>query len=792
MGDNRRKNRYQRPNPNPHHVHFQQQKTEESEQQTEGVWRPMISSDEKGRQRGSGHLFNEDKQIKIEDIFVGLKTLIRSKPDLMDCLEKFDFKIAYFSSKNKSDDKQKNKRKWVYDKFLNIKTTHHNEQTIIFLVDFLNIIEDGESMYFINQIKQNFNKILRHQRGDDKDKENKCSKEIDLYIGDLIKQIENMKKDYPKIEKINDYKYIPSKDLASYYSSNNKHDNSDNNKKNKTAIEIHRIIEILALETFIISPTKMDGNFFSIINEVKKGILHLAKNAKDIHTDANYANIKVILCLIKKLQTKYPIYVDVVDFTTSGMVQLETADKDKPHSKDPRDINNNFKLDTIPIKEFSALDTPECKEFRKKLESLNNKLTEINRSKIIDSAGKYHTIKDPLIAILNILQLGQRQYILTSSIATAITTFPGIDPNIELIDNFFTEFGVAPINELLQKPNSNSYLNPNDHNTIKTLISGMKNKAKRPNNATEIFDLGNSILSSKNTPEGTQTKLKLLRAMIENENLKKPDGNDTLAAHPDRIDLKKQIPGSRADALRILNAGFEHDKHLLYIKRMVAKSVTEKKINSIFFQENENELIIWINPNCVIDEEKIEHTVLLPRRIYLWILSIVNENTKILYHSVTINKGKEVPNYVNIDYMETLCKMHNLPFYFIEKYEKFKIMDIVNCNKQITIQDLGNTIDEYLSVPLTFKTCCTKTIDISDNDNQFSLVFNKSQYSVIVKYNENLFSTYKDFSITAFHIVMNKVNNKSWIKIKYNSNLASIRQIYDIYRSVFYNKYFNF
>ena len=93
-------------------------------------------------------------------------------------------------------------------------------------------------------------------------------------------------------------------------------------------------------------------------------------------------------------------------------------------------------------------------------------------------------------------------------------------------------------------------------------------------------------------------------------------------------------------------------------------------------------------------------------------------------------------------------------------------MDIVNCDKLITIQDLSNVIDEYINVSVSFhKKMFLKSVEISDNDNQFNIVFNKSQYSVIIPFNNELFENYKDYQEKAKRLAYKNKQNFSLDKM---------------------------
>ena len=333
----------------------------------------------------------------------------------------------------------------------------------------------------------------------------------------------------------------------------------------------------------------------------------------------------------------------------------------------------------------------------------------------------------------------------------------------------------------------NKNITPADADSLKAKVLNMLKTKKKQENRKEIVEKTVNLLKSLSTnkEKSDDTIMEILN-MIENPT-KKYDSTNQFR-HETRIDLNKQIPVSRNNAIKLLNAGLDQNPQLVYLKKHIIKIAHERKINSIFFQENEQELIIWINPYCTFDEYKFEQTTLLPRRLYIWILSIVNTRTKILYHSVKVDRGKEIPNVEQIKFMKDICRIHDLDFYHILKTEKFNIIKIVLCNKTISLQELPKAIDEYLLLNTSILHMI-KTIDISDNDNQFSIIFNKNKYAVIVQYNDALFDEYRDFSITAFHIIMSKIGKNKWVKVKYNSNLSSITQIKEIYSSIFYNNF---
>lgn len=636
---------------------------------------------------------------------------------------------------------------------------------IKFYMEFLNVVENGDSWLHLSKIKGTLLNLIQESKS-----KSKCTSSFDNILEKLVSTHKDFLDAGVANNIVNHFTYVPNDFEVKFKSSNDK----------KYTIKYKNMIELVAFELIHIKSVfdKNVKNLVSdLINAIKKTLIHMCIIK---YNDLAITKLSLCLCLINELKQKFaqnPVqqidYVNIDEMSKRAEPELlsDPTSKNKPQSKIFYDIPTNY-----PFLQSE-------RQIKQEIDKINNIFKELHKNNILTTKGQHLIMGQYVNEIMVILNVHQNNNKLDEIQKHII--LKGLENTHEKIKSYIENLSANLIFELNDQRVLNDYITKNEEKEIRKYIRDLLTKDPKPNNFKDVVTNVKSLFAnSKIDRDETVKKIKQIMQMIQNPDLVVNVDDEVL--NPDRIDLKKQIPGSRKDALRILNAGLEKNANIIYLKKQIALIVTNVTIKSIFFQENENELIIWINPYCNIDESKIEQTVLIPRRIYLWILSIVNTKTKILYHSVRIDKGKEIENFENINYMRTLCEMHDLIFYHVKIIDKFKIMDIVNCDKLITIQDLSEVLDDYLNVPTNFlERSFLKTVEISDNDNQFNIIFNKNQYNVIIPYNNELFENYKDFSVTAYHILMAKIGTRK-IKIKYKSNLSSIKQIHDIYQKMFY------
>ena len=737
---------------------------------------------------------NVDRNVKIINGENDLKRLKRLADLNKVQLNTFNYNIFYPKRANLTGERETNK---FYRSFFS--TKKQNDIYVFKIMEFLNIKDETKTCQNIKVIKGNLLNLIKTKTSE------KCYSGFNRELVEIGKLIDTLTQNQ-NLKLVRNFVYIRSTDTTT-----DKNLDDKNKNKNQETITYSHVLETIMFELLGVTCEQTSGkdphNFFNFINELKEIMIRMAQKQKfnDNGDTLPIIKQKFSLCydLIKHLKAAHPQNPSIITINENLThdPQLFQANKNLPNfdddaQPDPDDPDSykkkNFRKLEILTSSITVLSTfPEAVKI---IKLINLEFKRVYDNNLITDKNSYKILDDLKFSIVKIFLPYEDEQYLVDTVKTDVLR--SLEYYKDKIFTFTKNLDLDLLHEFNNTSTVNIHLTQSEIKDLTDNIKKLFGSTKTQENRKDIVTKAINLLRAQGmNAEDTKKELSNIHFMIANPTKKLSPGDQYM--HPNRVDLQTQIPGSRNDALKILNIKFDKNSQLMYVKKQIEYIVKEKIINSIFFQENENELIIWINPYCGIDESKIEHTMLLPRRLYIWILAIVNSGTKILYHSVKIKNGKEIPFTEQINFMKNVCSLHDLKFYQINKNEKFNIINIVDCNKIITIQDLPSAIDDYLLIFPDMRSKFVKTIDISDNDiptskNNFSIIFNKNQFTISVQYNEKLFDSYRDFAITAFHIVMSKVGRKFWVKVKYNSNLASINQIVELYSSLFYKKIIKF